>query len=144
METGMYQVLSTDYIPTLGQSEPAPTSAPTWMDGALIGFSFLSLCHPRLTFSLPFLSPDLSFFFATLFCPRPLPSFFFLAFETFPTHLLFLTDLLTYIFRLKVYSSPSTYSPINLKCATLIPTHQPTPSIFLPTNTLDRYLPNPT
>jgi hypothetical protein len=33
------------------------------------------------------------------------------------------TDLLTYIFRLKVGSSPSTYSPMNLKCATLIPTH---------------------
>jgi len=33
-----------------GHSEAAPTSAPTWMDGALIEFSFLSLCHPRLTF----------------------------------------------------------------------------------------------
>ncbi len=60
------------------QSEAAPTSAPTWMDGALIGFSFLSLCHPRFTFfCLPFLSSDLSVFLATLFSPRPLPSFFF-------------------------------------------------------------------
>ncbi len=54
------------------QSEAAPTSASTWMDGALIGFCFLSLCHPRLMFFLcPFLSPDLSFFWA---------------FETFPAH----------------------------------------------------------
>ncbi len=37
-------------IMRVGQSAPAPTSAPTWMDGALIVFSFLSLCHPRLTF----------------------------------------------------------------------------------------------
>jgi len=29
---------------------PARTSAPTWMDGALMGFSFLSLFHPRLIF----------------------------------------------------------------------------------------------
>jgi hypothetical protein len=36
------------------------------------------------------------------------------------------TDLLTYIFKLEVDSSSSTYSPINLKCATLIPTHLPT------------------
>jgi len=27
-----------------------PTNAPTWMGGALIGFSFLSMCHLRLTF----------------------------------------------------------------------------------------------
>jgi hypothetical protein len=32
------------------ESEPAPTSAPTWMDGALTGFAFLSLCYPRLPF----------------------------------------------------------------------------------------------
>jgi hypothetical protein len=33
------------------------------VDGALMGFSFLSLCHPMLTsFSLSFLSPDLCFF----------------------------------------------------------------------------------
>ncbi len=59
-----------------GQSESAPTSAPTWMDGALIGFSFLSLCHPGLTvFVCPF-SALISVFFATLFSSRPLPSFF--------------------------------------------------------------------
>jgi hypothetical protein len=32
-------------------------------------------------------------------------------------------DLLTYIFKLKEDSSPSTYSPINFKCVTFIPTH---------------------
>ncbi len=94
-----------------GQSEPAPTSAPTWMDGALIGFSFLSLCHPRLSFfvcpfsalisvffcnfifspPLPsfFFSPDLRFFFWNfIFSPAPTQFFFFFfcAFDTFPTH----------------------------------------------------------
>jgi len=44
------RILYKKTVPGTGQSEPAPTSAPTWMDGALIGFSFLSLCHPRLTF----------------------------------------------------------------------------------------------
>jgi hypothetical protein len=138
-----------------GQSEPAPTSAPTWMDGALIGFSFLSLCHPRFTFfCLPFLSPDLSFFFATLFYPRPLPRFFFLLLKLFSsTHLLpppppplSATNLLTYIFELKVDSSPSTYSPINLKCATLIPTHLRTPHLFvyLPTLCIGTYQTPPT
>jgi len=33
-----------------GQSELTFTSAPTWMDGALMGFSSLSMCHSRLTF----------------------------------------------------------------------------------------------
>jgi hypothetical protein len=45
-----------------------------------------------------------------------------------PTHL--------YIWNSKVNFSPSTYSPINLKCATLIPIHLPA----LPPT----YLPNPT
>jgi hypothetical protein len=35
-----------------GQNEPTPISAPTWMDGAMISFSFLSLCHPKLIFFL--------------------------------------------------------------------------------------------
>ncbi len=52
-----------------------PPMHQSWMDGALIGFSFLSLCHPRLTlFSLPFLiliSPDLSFFCNFIFSPPP-------------------------------------------------------------------------
>jgi hypothetical protein len=40
------------------------------------------------------------------------------------------TNLLTYIFKLKVDSSP----PINLKCPTLIPTHLPAlPLTYLPT-----------
>jgi hypothetical protein len=97
------------FLIKLGQSEPAPTSAPTWMDGALIGFSFLSLCHPRLTFScLPFLSPDLSFSLQLYFLPAPHPVSVSFNFETFPTH---------------------------------PPTHLTTD---LPTNTLSRYLPNPT
>ncbi len=70
------------FLIKLGQSEPAPTSAPTWMDGALIGFSFLSLCHPRFTFflcpsSALFLSPDLSFSLQLYFLPAPFPVFFF-------------------------------------------------------------------
>jgi hypothetical protein len=37
-----------------GQSELAFTSAPTWMDGALMGFPFLSMCDPMLTFFFVF------------------------------------------------------------------------------------------
>jgi hypothetical protein len=99
------------------QSEPGPTTAPTWMDDALIGFSFLSLCHPRFTFfCLPFLSPDLSFLLQLYFLPAPHPVFFFLwNFSRPPTYYppLSPSNLLTYIFKLKVDSSPSTYSPIN-------------------------------
>jgi hypothetical protein len=56
--------------------------------------------------------------------------------KLFPTHYPALspTDLLTYIFKLKVDSSPSTYSPVNLRCATLIPTHLAAlPPTYLPT-----------
>jgi hypothetical protein len=62
-------------------------------------------------------------------------------------------NLLIYIFKFKVDSSPFTYSPLNLKCATFISTHLSTPpsiylstcpSTFLPTNILSTYLPNPT
>ncbi len=165
-----------------GQSEPAPTSAPTWMDGALIGFSFLSLCHPRFTFFVCPFSALISVFFCNFIFSPPLSQFFFplislffwnFIFSPAPTQFLFFcfwnfsrpltyypplppSDLLAYIFKLKVDSSPSTYSPINLECATLISTHLPTtppplsiylptcPSTFLPTNTLSRYLPNPT
>ncbi len=91
-----------------------PQCEPEWMDGALIGFCFLSVCHIRLTFFVcPFSAlsqPWSQFFLATLFSPCPLPSFFslisvfilgnfifsppptqflfffFFAFETFPTH----------------------------------------------------------
>ncbi len=110
-----------------GQSEPAPTSAPTWMDGALIGFSFLSLCHPRLTFlfalSQPwsalisgffcnfifspspsqfFFPPDLCWFFFGnfIFSQPPTRLFFFLLWKLFPsTHLL-------------SHCPPPTYSPM--------------------------------
>jgi hypothetical protein len=89
--------------------------------------------------------------------------FFFFCFWNFsrpPTYYptpLSPSNLLAYVFKLKLDSSPSTYSPINLKCVTLISTHLCTPppppqsiylptcpSTFLPTNTLRRYLPNPT
>ncbi len=110
-----------------GQSEPVHQCG--WMGSIPVPSQVDFFC-------LPFLSPDPSFFFffGTLFSARPPPGFFFCSsFETFPT--LPPTNLLTYIFKLTVDSSPSTYSSINLKCATLIPTH-------LPTNTLSRYLPN--
>jgi hypothetical protein len=62
--------------------------------------------------------------------PHPPPSvFFFFSFETFPTTYLLPPlspiDLLTYIFKLKVDSFPFTYSPINSKFVTLMPTHLP-------------------
>ncbi len=97
------------------QSEPAPTSAPTWMDGSLRGFSFLSLCHPRSTFFVcpfsHFLSPDLGFFCNFIFSPpRTWDFILFFAFETFPTHPPTTPHcphhLLKYIFELKVESSP--------------------------------------
>jgi hypothetical protein len=125
-----------------GQSEPASTSAPTWMDGALIGFSFLSLCHhPRLTFFFALSQPWsalISVFSCNFIFSRPRTQFFFFwVLKLFPpTHLQPASDLLTYIFELKVDSSPSTYSPINLKCDTLIyhgPTYQ-TPPTWLPCN----------
>jgi hypothetical protein len=37
-----------------GQSELSFTGAPTWMDGAQMGFFFLSMCHPKLTFFFAF------------------------------------------------------------------------------------------
>jgi len=104
-------------------------------------------------FCLPFL-PWSQFFFATLFSHHLAPIFFFfLLLKLFPpthplpltvphrpTHLyiwinskLFPIYLLTYIFELIVNSSPSTYSPINLKCVTLIPTYMATPTYMVAT-----------
>jgi hypothetical protein len=71
-----------------------------------LGFSFLSLCHPRLNFFLCLLLALISvvfFFLGSLFSPRPPPSFFFFYFW-----------------------NPFTYSPINLKCAIFISTRLPT------------------
>ncbi len=119
----------------VGQSKPAPTSAPTWMDGALIGFSFLSLCHIRLTFFVSPFSALISVFFLGNFIFSPPPTQFFCVWllKLFPpTHLL------------PPHCPPQTYSPINLKFATLIPTYLPTLPTVLPTKTLNRYLPNPT
>jgi hypothetical protein len=118
-------------------------------------------------------SLDLNFFFATLFSPCPLPNFFPHDFNFFfelhffphphpisffsllklfsptppPTPPLSPFDLFTYILKLKVKSSPFTYSLINLKCDILIFTlHPPTPppppsSIYLPTCPSTSYLP---
>jgi len=93
-------------------------------------------------FCLPVLSPDQPWsqvLFATLFSHHLAPVFFFffcfLDFSHPLTHYppLSLTDLLTYIFDLKVDSSPFTYSPINLKCATLILTYMATPTYMVVT-----------
>jgi hypothetical protein len=88
-------------------------------------------CTDRILFSIPVPSQVHFFLFAV---SQPWSQFFF-AFETFPTYPpttpIVPTDLLTYIFKLKVDSSPSTYSPINLQCASLIPAHLPTPQLFL-------------
>jgi hypothetical protein len=54
------------------------------------------------------------------------------------------THLPTYTFKLKVDSSPSTYSLINLNVLLSSPPTYPLPSVYLPTNILGRYLPNPT
>jgi len=68
-------------------------------------------------FLLPFLSLDHSFFlleFYFLFAPHPF--LFIFSFETFSAHPP--SNLPTYspiLFKLKLDSSPSTYSPINLK-----------------------------
>ncbi len=120
----------------------------TNVDGSCTDKFIFSIPAPSQVefFCLPFLSPDLNFslqlyflptpfpvffpwslffFFGTLFSPRPPPGFFFkIFFETFPTHPPTAPPL-TYspIFKLKVDSSASTYSPINLKCVTFIPTH---------------------
>jgi len=94
-------------------------------------------------FSLPFLSPDLTFFFATLFSPCPLPSFFspwslffylepyFLLTPHLVSLFLFFCAFATYIFELKVDSSPSTYSLVNLNVLLSSPPyHQPTSQHF--------------
>jgi hypothetical protein len=62
-----------------GQSEPAPSSATMWLDGALMGVPFSSLPIPGLTklansscpFSFPFLSPGWFFFVWELFFSSP-------------------------------------------------------------------------
>ncbi len=58
-----------------GQSEPAPTCAPMWMDGVLMGGPFSSLPVPELTkvlnSSWPFFSFPQPRFFWELFFPHP-------------------------------------------------------------------------
>jgi hypothetical protein len=69
----------------------------------------------------------------TLFSPRPPPGFCFffnfLAFETFPTHLLSPTDLLTYIFKLKSRFFPIYLLTYKFKMCYSHP-HPPTHSHF--------------
>jgi hypothetical protein len=113
----------------LGHSEPAPTSAPTWMDGALMGFSFLSQGYWQVHFILSSLRTQFLFFILKLYPPP--------TYSHLPT----------------LHSPPPTYSSIHLKFVTLIPTYVPThPSIylparpftFLPTSPLGKYLLDPT
>jgi hypothetical protein len=81
---------ATILVSFLFQSEPAPPMP--HVDGRCTDRILFSIPVPSQVefFSLPFLSPDLSFFFLQLyFLPAPYPdSFFFFAFETFLTHLL--------------------------------------------------------
>ncbi len=83
-----------------------------------LGFSFLSLCHPKLIFfHCPFLALIIVFFcWNFIFSLPPTHFYFYFAFETFSAYPP--SNLPTYspiLFKLKVDSSPSTYSPINLK-----------------------------
>jgi hypothetical protein len=95
-------------------------------------------CTDRILFSIPVPSQVDLFCLPFLIPDQPLSQFFFF-FWNFSHPLTYYptfspTNLLTYIFKLKIDSSPSTYSPINLKCATLIPTHlHALPLFYLPT-----------
>jgi hypothetical protein len=73
-----HNLLPQTFFMFAGQSEP------TWMDGALIWFCFLSMCHPKLTFYL-FVPTS---FFGSLFSPRPPPIFFLVWNFSHPPHLL--------------------------------------------------------
>jgi hypothetical protein len=108
-----------------GQSEPAPTSAPMWMDGALMGAPFSSLPVPGLTkvanSSLPY-----SFSF-------PQPRFVFLG-ELF----FFLTPHacpgLTYLHLDYLPMHPGLLPPPPTHPSIYLPTHLPTfPSTYIPT-----------
>jgi hypothetical protein len=128
-----------------------PIHAPSIHIGALVGASstsfLLTLCF------CPF-STLISVFFLQLYSPPP-PSFVFLAFETFSaTHLLhtiplwptrlyiyktrlFPIYLLTYKFKMCYSHLHTCTHPPSIYLLTCL-------STFLPTNTLSRYLPNPT
>ncbi len=131
------------------------------MDGWCTNMFLFSISVPSLVefFGLPFLSPDLRFFLRLYFLPAPFPvSFWGTLFSPCPPPSFFF-----FLSKLphprppnqptSPHCPPLTYSPINLKCVTFIPTHLLThpsiylptcPSTFLPTNILDRYLSNPT
>jgi hypothetical protein len=116
------------------------------VDGWCTDRTLFPCAIPGWLFLFALSQPWSQFFFATLFSLRPPPGFIFYLFLLLklfpPTYYPALspTDLLTYIFKLNVDSSPSTCSPVLLSS----PPTYPTPSIFLPTNILGRYLPNPT
>ncbi len=103
-------------------NELAPTNAPTWMDGAVIGLSLLSLCHPMLIFFVCLFSILISVFFLQLYL-------FFTLFLVFSPLSQFLFGFFPY--------PPPTYRPLSIYLSTW-------PSTFLLTNILSRYLPNPT
>ncbi len=115
---------------------------PSQIDFFFCAFSTLILIYLfwQLYFSLPptqFFSLCFIFGGALYFLPTCTQIIIiFWNFSLPPTHYppLSPTNLLTYIFELKVDSSPSTYSPINLKCVTFIPAHLLTlPLTYIPT-----------
>ncbi len=107
-------------------------------------------------FCLPFLSPDqpwsalISVFICNFFfsphCTGFLFFFFFWNFSHPPTYYppLAPTHLLTYIFELRVDSSPIYLVTYKFKMCYSHPHPSTHPTTNLPTNTLSRYLPNPT
>ncbi len=114
-------------VQKMGQSEPAPTSAPMWMDGALMGVPFSSLHVPGLTkvgnssWPFIFLSSAQVGFLWELFFSSPLTlaqvSLTYLHLDYLPMHPSLLPPhLLTYL---------PTYPPIYL------PIHQ---FAYLPNN----------
>jgi hypothetical protein len=112
-----------------GQSEPAPTSAPMRMDGALMGAPFSSLPVPGLTkvansswpSFLPFPQPRLVFFleFVFFFTPHACPGLTYLpTFKLLPMHPGLLPPSPTYLLA-HLPTHLSTYPPIYLSTYTL-------------------------
>jgi hypothetical protein len=122
----------------LGQREPAPTNAPMWMDGAMMGAPFSSLLVLGLTkvvnsncpiFSFP--QPKV-FFLGTFFSSPPTfaqvsPTYLHL--DYLPMHLGLFLPRPTYL-SIDLLTHLSTYPPICL------PFHQPT---YLCTYTLNHH-----
>ncbi len=149
-------------------SEPTTSVMQKPTSGIFFLVPVLTKVVGRLTLVSFHFSALISVFVLELFL-FPDPHTVFFPFETSPlptcSHLpipLTLTYLLTYTFKFKIDSLPPTYSPVYLKCDTLIPTYLPAPpqpiylptystinlpicpSIFLHTSPLGRYLLDPT